>query len=210
MTGGLYDFPNRFVRKGTWAIDPCRGTMPFPLTEKDSSIMREQHHGRFARVLMSTFALAAWPAWADGTAAAQYRSGTLAIDVAPTEVGMQLRMPMTRAEASASKQELTPAEVVARLKAADKLFVFPPAGKCEVDSANAFAVDAQGKPTTADGNIQAMYRFRCEGAAKSKMEKIVVKLFEQLPGLDKIKVQLTTEKGESTADLTATAPDIPL
>lgn len=172
--------------------------------------MREQFNGRIVRVVLTSVALAVPSAWADGTAAAQYRSGTLTIDVAATEVGMQLRMPMTRAEASATKQELTPAEVVARLKTAEKLFVFPSTGKCEVDSANAFAVDAQGKPTTADGNIQAMYRFRCDGAAKAKMDKIVVKLFEQLPGLDKLKVQVNTDKGESTADLTATAPDVPL
>ena len=35
---------------------------------------------------------------ADGTAAAQYKSGILAVDVSGPDVSMQLRLPMTRAK----------------------------------------------------------------------------------------------------------------
>jgi hypothetical protein len=81
---------------------------------------------------------------------------------------MQLRLPMTRGDTSkGSEQPLTSAEVVARLKEATKLFVFPDKAKCQVENANAFAVDTTGRPTTAEGNIQAMYRFRCDGATSS-------------------------------------------
>ena len=154
----------------------------------------------------------ALPASADGTAAAQYRTGTLAVDVSGPDVSMQLRLPMTRADASsADKQSLTPAEVVARLKAADKLFVFPDQARCQVENANAFAVDTQGKPTTADGNIQAMYRFHCEGATSTRMGGTLgVKLFDNLPGLEKLKLQLATEKGESAAELTPATNDVAL
>lgn len=153
----------------------------------------------------------ALPAAADGTAAAQYRSGTLAVDVSGPDVSMQLRLPMTRADAStADKQNLTPDEVVARLKAADKLFVFPDKARCQVENANAFAVDTQGKPTKGDGNIQAMYRFRCDGATTARMDSIKVKLFDNLPGLEKLKLQLVTEKGESSREMTAATGDVAL
>ncbi len=151
------------------------------------------------------------PAHADGTAAAQYRTGTLAVDVSGPDVSMQLRLPMTRADASsADKQSLTPEEVVARLKAADKLFIFPDKAKCQVENANAFAVDAQGKPTKADGNIQAMYRFHCDGATAARIDKIGVKLFANLPGLEKLKMQVATDKGESTHELTPASGDVAL
>jgi hypothetical protein len=163
-----------------------------------------------ALALLATLAQAL-PASADGTAAAQYLSGTLAVDVSGPEVSMQLRLPMTRADAStAAKQNFTPEEVVARLKAADKLFAFPDKAKCQVENANAFIVDAQGRPTKADGNIQAMYRFRCDGAASARMDTFKVKLFEGLPGLDKLKVKLATDRGESSLDLTPAAGDVAL
>src|SRR3954467_15856068 len=57
------------------------------------------------------------PAHADGTAAALYKTGSLTVDVSGPDVGMQLRLPMTRGDTSgASKPTLTTAEVVARLK----------------------------------------------------------------------------------------------
>jgi hypothetical protein len=153
----------------------------------------------------------ALPAGADGTAAAQYLSGTLAVDVSGPEVSMQLRLPMTRADAStAARQNLTPEEVVARLKAADKLFAFPDKAKCQVENANAFVVDAQGRPTKADGNIQAMYRFRCDGANSARVDMLKVKLFDTLPGLDKLKLKLATDKGESSLDLTPATGDVTL
>jgi hypothetical protein len=161
--------------------------------------------------LFATF-VPALPASADGTSPAQYLTGTLAVDVSGPDVSMQLRLPMTRADASsANKQNLTPAEVIARLKAADRLFVFPDQARCQVENANAFAVDTQGKPTTADGNIQAMYRFHCEGATSTRMGGTLgVKLFDTIPGLEKLKLQLATDKGESAAELTPAANEIAL
>lgn len=169
-------------------------------------------HPRFpiALVLFATLGHTL-PASADGTAAAQYKTGTLAVDVSGPDVSMQLRLPMTRADASsAGTQSLTPEEVVTRLKAADKLFVFPEKARCQVENANAFAVDAQGKPTKADGNIQAMYRFHCDGATSARVDRLGVKLFDNLPGLDKLKLQLATDKGESTQVLTPTSGDVAL
>ena len=163
------------------------------------------------RALSLLFVLAALPAFADGTAAAEYRSGTLRIEAAAAEVSMQLRLPMTRAaDPAANAQRLTPAEVVARLKSADKVFAFPAESRCQVESANAFAVDAQGRPTTADGNIQAMYRFKCEGGSAGKLGNLGVKMFEQIPGLDKLQSVVSTEKGERTVELTPAKADLPL
>ncbi len=160
--------------------------------------------------LLATFG-PAMSASADGTAAALYKTGTLAVDVSGPDVSLQLRLPMSRADAStAGTQSLTPEEVVARLKAADKLFVFPEKARCQVENANAFAVDAQGKPTKADGNIQAMYRFHCDGATSARVETLGVKLFDNLPGLDQLKLQLATDKGESTQVLTPASGDVAL
>lgn len=150
------------------------------------------------------------PAHADGTAAAQYRSGTLNIDVSGADVSMQLRLPMTRGDTSGNKQTLTTAETVARLKEAAKLFVFPDTARCQVENANAFAVDTQGRPTAAEGNIQAMYRFHCDGATSARIDKLGIRLADQLPGLDKLKLQVATEKGESTQDLSPATGDVPL
>ena len=117
------------------------------------------------------------PAQADGTAAALYKTGTLTVEVSGPDVSMQLRLPMTRGDTSGgSKQPLTSAEVVARLKEATKLFVFPDKARCQVESANAFAVDTQGRPTTAEGNIQAMYRFHCEGATSARIDKLGIQI----------------------------------
>jgi hypothetical protein len=149
------------------------------------------------------------PAYADGTAAALYKTGTLTVDVSGPDISMQLRLPMTRGDTSgASKQPLTSAEVVARLKEATKLFVFPDQAKCQVENSNAFAVDSQSKPTTAEGNIQAMYRFRCDGAASARIDKLGIRLSDQLPGLEKIKLQLATDKGEIFQELSPANGDV--
>jgi Protein of unknown function (DUF2796) len=169
------------------------------------------HPRLFITLALSATLAHTLPAGADGTAAAQYLTGNLAIDVSGPDVSMQLRLPMTRAEAStANKQNLTPEEVVTRLKAADKLFVFPDKARCQPEYANAFAVDAQGKPTKADGNIQAMYRFRCDGATSARVDALKVKLFDNLPGLEKLKLQLSTDKGDSTLELTPATGDVAL
>jgi hypothetical protein len=125
---------------------------------------------------------------------------------------MQLRLAMTRATTSSESKQtlLTPAEVVARLKEAAKLFVFPDKAKCQVESANAFAVDSTGKPTTADGNIQAMYRFRCDGATSARIDKLGIRLSDQLPGLEKLKLQVATDKGEIAQELSPANGDVTL
>lgn len=151
------------------------------------------------------------PAHADGTAAALYKTGTLSVDVSGADVSMQLRLPMTRGDTSgAAKQPLSTAEVVARLKEATKLFVFPDKAKCQVENANAFAVDTQGKPTTAEGNIQAMYRFHCDGAASARIDKLGIRMADQLPGLEKLKLQVATEKGETAQELSPANGDVTL
>jgi len=150
------------------------------------------------------------PAHADGTAAALYKTGTLAVDASGPDISMQLRLPMTRGAGLVDgKQAPTTAEVVALLKDAAKLFVFPDKAKCQVESANAFAVDTQGKPTTAEGNIQAMYRFHCDGA-KGSIDKLGIRFSEPLPGLDKLKLVANTEKGEIAQELSPPNGDIAL
>jgi hypothetical protein len=151
------------------------------------------------------------PAHADGTAAALYKTGTLSVDVSGADVSMQLRLPMTRGDTSgANKQPLSTAEVVARLKEATKLFVFPDKAKCQVENANAFSVDTQGRPTAAEGNIQAMYRFHCDGASSARIDKLGIRLSEQLPGLEKLKLQVASEKGESAQELSPANGDVTL
>lgn len=162
-------------------------------------------------VAAALLATLSFPAAADGNATAQYLTGKLTIDVSGPDVSMQLRLPMTRSDATTkAKQDFTQEEVLARVKAADKLFVFPDKAKCVVESANAFAVDTQGKPTKGDGNIQAMYRFSCPGAASARIDALKLRLTEGLPGLDKVKVQVTTEKGETTLDLSPANADVAL
>jgi hypothetical protein len=165
----------------------------------------------FALRLLAAALCSALPALADGTAAAQYKSGTLTVDVSGPDVSMQLRLPMTRADTtSASKQTLEPADVVARLKEADKLFVFPAKAKCQVENANAFVVDTQGRPTKGDGNIQAMYRFRCDGATSGRIDTLGIRLADQLPGLDMLKLQVATDKGEISKELSPASGDLTL
>lgn len=148
------------------------------------------------------------PAAADGSATAQFLSGRLTIEVSGTAIAMQLRLPMTRATVETkAKQDFTQDEVIARLKATDKLFGFPEKARCQVESANAFAVDSQGKITKNDGNIQAMYRFNCEGG---KVDAIKVKLTEGLPGLDTVRVQVSSEKGEKSLELAPANADVAL
>jgi hypothetical protein len=156
-----------------------------------------------------TLLACALPAHADGTAAALYKTGTLTVDVSGPDVSMQLRLPMTRGDSSgASKQPLSSAEVVARLKETTKLFVFPDQAKCQLENANAFAVDTQGRPTTAEGNIQAMYRFHCDGATSTRIDKLGIRFSDQLPGLEKLKLQATTEKSEIALELSPANGDV--
>ena len=166
-------------------------------------------HSKIALAL--TLLAFAFPAHADGTAAALYKTGTLTVDVSGADVSMQLRLPMTRGDTSGVKTPpLTTAEVVARLKEANKLFVFPDKAKCQVENANAFSVDTQGRPTTAEGNIQAMYRFHCDGAPSARIDKLGFRMSEQVPGLEKIKLQVTTEKGEVAQELSPANGDVTL
>src|SRR5437868_5019104 len=45
------------------------------------------------------------PAHADGTAAALYKTGSLTVDVSGPDVGMQLRLPMTRGDTSGESKQ---------------------------------------------------------------------------------------------------------
>lgn len=169
-----------------------------------------RQHLPVAATLVSTLAFSL-PAAADGTATAQFLSGRLTVEVSGTSVSMQLRLPMTRATVETkARQDFTQEEVIARLKAADKLFAFPESAKCQVENANAFAVDSQGKITKNDGNMQAMYRFACDGAGAKSLDRIKVKLFEGLPGLEALKVQVSSDKGDKQLDMTAANSDLAL
>ena len=150
-------------------------------------------------------------AHADGNAVAVYESATLTVEVTGPDVSMQLRLPMTRGDTSGgTKQVLPTAEVVERLKEAAKLFVFPDKARCQVESVNAFAVDSRGKPTAAEGNIQAMYRFHCDGAATAHIDKLGIRLSDQLPRVEKLNLQVSTEKGEIAHELSPASGDVAL
>ena len=153
----------------------------------------------------------ALPVHADGNAVAVYETGTLTVEVTGPDVSMQLRLRMTRGDTSGGTKQIVPtAEVVERLKEATKLFVFPDKAKCQVESVNAFAVASRGKPTTAEGNIQAMYRFHCDGGTSARIDKLGIRLSDQLPRVEKLNLQLSTEKGETTQELSPANGDVTL
>jgi len=146
--------------------------------------------------------------FADGSALPEYRNGTLLIDVAGNVVTARLRLPM--AVADPDKPGLPPDDVLKRLREGEKLFSFPGNGACKLESGSAFAVDREGKPVKRAGdfgNIQATYRYECIGA---KPDAISVKVFEQLPDIKTLSLQLTGDKGERTAELVPGAPDLTL
>ncbi len=147
-------------------------------------------------------------AFADGSALPEYRNGKLLIAVEGNAVTARLRLPM--AVADPDKPGMPPEEVLKRLREGEKLFSFPAKGACKLESGSAFAVDREGKPVKRAGdfgNIQATYRYECSGA---KPDSISVKLFEQLPDIKNLSLQLTTDKGERTAEMVPSAPDLTL
>jgi hypothetical protein len=146
--------------------------------------------------------------FADGSALPEYRNGKLLIDVAGNVVTARLRLPM--AVADPDKPGLPPDEVLKRLREGEKLFSFPGNGACKLESGSAFAVDREGKPVKRSGdfgNIQATYRYECSGA---KPDAISVKVFEQLPDIKTLSLQLTSDKGERAAEMVPSAPDLTL
>lgn len=147
-------------------------------------------------------------AFADGSALPEYRTGKLIIDVDANAVTARLRLPM--AVANPDKPGLPPDEVLKRLGEGEKLFTFPEKGACKLANGSAFAVDREGKPVKRAGdfgNIQAAYRYECSG---TKPESIRVKVFEQLPDIKTLSLQLTTDKGERSAEMVPNAPDLTL
>jgi hypothetical protein len=147
-------------------------------------------------------------ALADGSAWPEYRDGKLIIDVEGNAVTARLRLPM--AVADPAKPGLPPEEVLKRLRDGETLFRFPGPGACKLESGSAFAVDREGKPVTRTGdfgNIQATYRYECSGA---KPDSMSVKVFEQLPDIRTLSLQLTTDKGERSAEMVPGAPDLTL
>lgn len=145
--------------------------------------------------------------FADGSALPEYVNGKLLIDVDGNAVNARLRLPM--AVANPDKPGLPPEEVLKRLKEGEKLFAFPGKGDCKFANGSAFAVDREGKPVKRAGdfgNIQATYRYEC-GA---KPDAINVKVFEQLPDIKNLSLQLTSDKGEQSIELKPGAPDLKL
>ena len=145
--------------------------------------------------------------FADGSALPEYVNGKLLIDVDGNAVNARLRLPM--AVANPDKPGLPPEEVLKRLKEGEKLFAFPGKGDCKFANGSAFAVDREGKPVKRAGdfgNIQATYRYEC-GA---KPDAISVKVFEQLPDIKNLSLQLTSDKGEQSTELKPGAPDLKL
>lgn len=146
-------------------------------------------------------------AFADGSALPEYVNGKLLVDVEANAVTARLRLPM--AVANPDKPGLPPEEVLKRLKEGEKLFSFPEKSACKFANGSAFAVDREGKPVKRAGdfgNIQAAYRYEC-GA---KPESIGVKVFQQLPDIKNLSMQLTSDKGEQSAELAPGAPDVKL
>jgi len=74
----------------------------------------------------------------------------------------------------------------------------------------AFAVDTQGKPTTADGNIQAMYGSAATERRRPASTSSASGCRISLPGLEKFKLQVTTEKGEIAQELSPANGDVTL
>ena len=144
---------------------------------------------------------------ADGSALPEYVNGKLLVDVEANAVTARLRLPM--AVANPDKPGLPPNEVLKRLNEGEKLFVFPGKGDCKLANGSAFAVDREGKPVKRAGdfgNIQATYRYECV----AKPDTISVKVFEQLPDIKNLSLQLTSDKGDQTAELKPGAPDLKL
>lgn len=145
--------------------------------------------------------------FADGSALPEYVNGKLLIDVEGNAVTARLRLPM--AVANPDKPGLPPDEVLKRLKEGEKLFTFPEKGGCKFANGSAFAVDREGKPVKRAGdfgNIQASYRYEC-GA---KPDSVSVKVFEHLPDIKNLSLQLISDKGERAAEITPAAPDLAL
>jgi hypothetical protein len=146
-------------------------------------------------------------ALADGSALPEYVNGKLLIDVEANAVTARLRLPM--AVANPDKPGLPPEEVLKRLKQGEKLFSFPEKSGCKLSNGSAFSVDREGKPVKRAGdfgNIQAAYRYECS----AKPESLGVKVFEQLPDIKNLSLQLTTDKGEESTEIKPGAPDLSL
>ncbi len=145
--------------------------------------------------------------FADGSALPEYVNGKLLIDVEANAVTARLRLPM--AVANPDKPGLPPEEVLKRLKEGEKLFAFPEKSGCKFASGSAFAVDREGKPVKRAGdfgNIQAAYRYECS----AKPDSLSVKVFQELPDIKNLSLQLTNDKGEQSAELAPGAPDLKL
>ena len=146
-------------------------------------------------------------AFADGSALPEYVNGKLLINVEANAVTARLRLPM--AVANPDKPGLPPEEVLKRLKEGKKLFAFPEKSGCKLASGSAFAVDREGKPVKRAGdfgNIQAAYRYECS----AKPDSLSVKVFQELPDIKNLSLQLTNDKGEQSAELAPGAPDLKL
>ncbi len=146
-------------------------------------------------------------ALADGSALPEYVNGKLLIEVDASAVTARLRLPM--AVANPDKPSLPPEEVLKRLKEGEKLFAFPEKSGCKLSNGSAFAVDREGKPVKRAGdfgNIQAAYRYECS----VKPDSLSVKVFQELPDIKNLSLQLTSDKGEQAAELKPGAPDLKL
>jgi uncharacterized coiled-coil protein SlyX len=55
-----------------------------------------------------------------------------------------------------------------------------------------------------------MYRFRCDGATSTRIDTLGIRLADQLPGLDKLKLQVATDKGEISKELAPATGDLTL
>jgi Protein of unknown function (DUF2796) len=146
-------------------------------------------------------------AYADGSALPEYVNGKLLVEVEASAVNARLRLPMS--VANPDKPGLPPEEVLKRLKESEKLFAFPEKSACKLANASAFAVDREGKPVKRAGdfgNIQAAYRYECA----AKPDSMALKVFQQLPDIRNLSLQLSSDKGEQSAELTPDAAEIKL
>lgn len=104
------------------------------------------------------------------------------------------------AKSDADKAALKKAE--ATLSAGGSLFVFSPAAGCSLKQASvesALLGNSKDEADEGHADFDVSYQFECKST--QKLTDIQVKLFEQFPGTEHIRVSLVTAKGQSSQEL---------
>lgn len=180
----------------------------------------------FASLLALTFAL-------DGTSAGAadqhhrhgahvHGVGRLGVAIAGPEVHLELLTPagdlvgFEHPPVSESEHAAL-ASAVARLKDGARLFRLAPAAGCRLrevvlespllgvaETSTRTGADPDTDRSTVHADLHAGYRFDC--AAPGALSRIEVGLFESFPALQRLEVQLVTDRSQTSATLTAVRP----